>query len=109
MAGNKPRYRRAKEHTGHTARPAGPVASGPVAVEADLPITLGQFVKLAGMAPTGGDAKQLVVGGQVRVNDIVDTRRGHKLAYGDVVGVGKETAVVAPRAEAVRPGPPDGG
>ncbi len=74
-------------------------AHGPGAVKVDLPITLGQFVKLAGLAATGGDAKVLVVGGQVRVNGEVDTRRGRKLAFGDVVGVGDERATVTPRLE----------
>lgn len=68
-------------------------------MKVDLPITLGQFVKLAGLAATGGDAKVLVVGGQVRVNGEVDTRRGRKLAFGDVVGVGDERATVTPRLE----------
>jgi ribosome-associated protein YbcJ (S4-like RNA binding protein) len=74
------------------------VARGPSAVKVDLPITLGQFVKLAGLAATGGDAKVVVVGGQVWVNGEVDTRRGHKLAFGDVVRVGEEEATVTPRS-----------
>jgi hypothetical protein len=35
-------------------------------VEVVLPITLGQFVKVAGMAATGGDAKMMVTTGMVR-------------------------------------------
>jgi ribosome-associated protein len=71
----------------------------PVAVE--LPITLGQFVKVAGLAATGGEAKQLVTAGLVRVNAQVEMRRGHKLRPGDIVesrGVAAEV-VVLPRAE----------
>jgi ribosome-associated protein len=63
-------------------------------IEARLPITLGQFVKLAGFAATGGEAKQLVVEGRVRVNGTVETRRGHKLGAGDVVQVRDHAARV---------------
>ncbi len=55
----------------------------PVAV--DLPITVGQFVKVAGLAVTGGEAKQLVTAGLIRVNGQVEKRRGHKLNAGDIV------------------------
>jgi ribosome-associated protein len=48
-------------------------------------MSLGQFVKLAGLAATGGEAKQLVVAGLVLVNGRIERRRGHKLAQGDVV------------------------
>jgi ribosome-associated protein len=66
----------------------------PVAVR--LPITVGQFVKLAGLAGSGGEAKQLVVDGEVRVNGRVETRRGHKLEPGDVVDAkGLSAGVVA--------------
>ena len=55
----------------------------PVAVE--TPITLGQFLKLAGLVDTGGDAKMLVGTGCVTVNGEVETRRGRKLWPGDTV------------------------
>jgi ribosome-associated protein len=67
-------------------------------VETRLPITLGQFVKLAGFAATGGEAKQLVVEGQVQVNGTLETRRGHKLGVGDVVQVRERAARVVARA-----------
>lgn len=66
----------------------------PVAVE--LPITLGQFVKLAGLAATGGAAKQLVSSGLVLVNGQIEERRGHKLGQGDVVESGGAAARVIP-------------
>jgi len=72
----------------------------PIAVE--LPITLGQFVKLAGLAATGGEAKNLVCSGAVLVNGRIETRRGHKLAADDIVEVGGVRAQVLPEAE-----PPD--
>ncbi|MFS8861413.1 RNA-binding S4 domain-containing protein [Synechococcus sp. B60.1] len=50
-------------------------------------IKLDQFLKLTGVVPTGGQAKQLIQAGQVRVNGEVETRRGRKLRRGDVVAV----------------------
>lgn len=81
---------------------------GPEQVAVALPITLGQFLKLAGQAGTGGDAKQMIASGLVRVNDIVDTRRGRKLVAGDVVAAGSEEAqvVAGPAACAPAPEPP---
>jgi ribosome-associated protein len=69
----------------------------PEPVTVDSPITLGQFVKLAGLASTGGEAKQLVAAGMVRLNGEVDERRGHKLASGDVVEVRGQAREVAVR------------
>lgn len=51
------------------------------------PVTLGAFLKLAGVVATGGHAKLMVQSGSVRVNGRVETRRGHKLVAGDVVAV----------------------
>jgi len=73
----------------------------PIAVE--LPITLGQFVKLAGLAATGGEAKNLVSSGVVLVNGRIETRRGHKLAAADIVEVGGVRAQVRPDAEPPEP------
>lgn len=64
-------------------RKAGPSTT----VSVGLPITLGRFMKLAGLAATGGEAKHLVADGSVRVNTEVETRRGRRLADGDVVEV----------------------
>ena len=49
------------------------------------PLRLDQFLKLRGLADTGGQAKLLIQGGKVRVNGEVETRRRRKLAVGDVV------------------------
>ena len=54
------------------------------------PLPLGAFLKLAGVAGTGGHAKMLVQEGEVSVNGEVETRRGRTLQPGDVVGVGGE-------------------
>ncbi|MEW6398675.1 MAG: RNA-binding S4 domain-containing protein [Bacillota bacterium] len=50
-------------------------------------IALDGFLKWCGAAPTGGQAKLLVRGGQVLVNDRVETRRSRLLAPGDLVEV----------------------
>lgn len=78
--------------------PAGRRADQPAniePVEATLPITVGQFVKLAGLAVTGGEAKRLVIDGRVRVNGRVEIHRGHKLELDDIVQVGERAARVA--------------
>ena len=46
-------------------------------------ITLAQAVKAAGLADSGGQAKQLVRGGTVTVNGETETRPGRKLRAGD--------------------------
>ena len=53
-------------------------------------IRLGQLLKLANIAETGGDAKLLLAEGLVQVNGEVDTRRGAQLSPGDVVTVGDD-------------------
>ena len=46
-----------------------------------------QIFKAAGLADSGGQAKQLVRGGTVTVNREIDTRPGRKLRAGDCFGV----------------------
>ncbi|AEG44075.1 RNA-binding S4 domain-containing protein [Isoptericola variabilis] len=62
-------------------------------------IRLGQFLKLAGLAESGTQARDLVADGEVRVNGEVETRRGRQLVRGDRVTLatpqGDESAVVA--------------
>jgi ribosome-associated protein len=66
-----------------------------IAVSGDE-IRLGQLLKLAGVAGSGGDAKALLAEGAVAVNGEVETRRGRQLAAGDVVRVeDEELRVVA--------------
>ena len=57
-----------------------------VAIDSDM-IRLGQFLKLADLIDTGGEAKILITSGDVTVNGEVDTRRGRQLRPGDVVEV----------------------
>ena len=48
-------------------------------------IRLGQLLKLANLAETGGEAKAMLADGMVSVNGAVETRRGAQLQPGDVV------------------------
>lgn len=57
-------------------------------------IRLGQFLQLAGLVDTGGDAKAAIRAGEVLVNGEVDTRRGRQLHAGDVVSIGGRQARV---------------
>ncbi|MGK2349339.1 RNA-binding S4 domain-containing protein [Actinomyces sp. W5033] len=50
-------------------------------------IKLGQFLKLAGLVEDGAEARVAVQSGDVLVNGEPETRRGHRLADGDVVVV----------------------
>ncbi|MFZ4681917.1 MAG: RNA-binding S4 domain-containing protein [Terrimicrobiaceae bacterium] len=49
------------------------------------PIELCQFMKLGGLAQSGGEAKHLIRGGHVLLNGEVETRKGKKLLPGDRV------------------------
>lgn len=53
-------------------------------------IGLDQFLKLCGVAGTGGQAKVMIQSGDVKVNGQVELRRRRKLAAGDVVEVDGE-------------------
>jgi ribosome-associated protein len=53
-------------------------------------IELQQFIKLADLARTGGEAKAMIQNGEVLVNGQVETRRRRKLYVGDVVTVAGE-------------------
>jgi ribosome-associated protein len=50
-------------------------------------ITLGAFLKLAGIAETGGMARGMIADGHVTVDGDVCTMRGRKLIRGMKVGV----------------------
>ena len=64
-------------------------------VEVRPGVTLGQFLKLAGVASTGGHAKALVQDGAVLLDGEVERRRGHRLSDGALVEVeGRRLRVV---------------
>ena len=69
--------------------------TSPQTLPADLPvIRLDQFLKLAGVVGSGGQAKVLIQGGAVQVNGVLETRRGRKLKPGDAVECEGETLTV---------------
>ena len=57
-------------------------------------IKLDALLKFASLAETGGEAKQMVQAGEVKVNGEVCTMRGKKLRPGDVVEAGGQTVQV---------------
>ena len=57
-------------------------------------IQLDQFMKIAGMVGTGGQAKLVIQGGEVLLNGEVETRRKKKLHAGDEVTFQGQTLVV---------------
>jgi ribosome-associated protein len=76
---------------------------GDMASPRDVPIRedtirLGQLLKLAGLADSGAEARELVQEGAARVNGELETRRGRQLHVGDVVTVAGEAVRVAARS-----------
>ncbi len=57
-------------------------------------IHLDQFLKVQNLVGTGGQAKQVIQGGEVQVNGEVETRRRRQLRQGDVVVFEGEEMVV---------------
>ena len=74
-------------------------------------IRLGQLLKLAGVADSGGEARELLAGGEVRVNAEPETRRGRQLHPGDTIELpgGGETLRLTARAGPGRVGTPSPG
>ena len=71
-------------------------------------IKLDALLKYAGLCETGGEAKELVQGGAVKVNGEVCTMRGKKLYHGDVAAYGgAEYEVCAPSSGSPAPEDPD--
>ncbi len=57
-------------------------------------ITLGQLLKFAGIAMSGGDIKYLLNETDVTVNKEIERRRGRKLYPGDIVIVNSEEIII---------------
>jgi len=57
-------------------------------------IPLDQFLKLADLVASGGEAKHVIRSGVVLVNGDSETRRGRKLIHGDVVTFSGEDYVI---------------
>ena len=58
-------------------------------------IKLDALLKFAGLCETGGEAKELIQGGAVKVNGEVCTMRGRKCRAGDVVALDGQAVQVA--------------
>ena len=54
-------------------------------------IKLDQFLKLTGLASTGGHAKMLISEGQVKVNGEINLMRGKKLRKDDEIQVAEDS------------------
>ena len=55
-------------------------------MDSEVPtIRLADFLKIAGLVGTGGEAKVRIQAGEVTVNGEVETRRRKQLAIGDVI------------------------
>ena len=50
-------------------------------------ITLGQFLKLADIIQSGGEAKSFLVQNKVEIDGISDNRRGRKLRGGEIIEI----------------------
>jgi ribosome-associated protein len=57
-------------------------------------IKLDSLLKFAGLADTGGMAKEMVLDGKVKFCGEVCLMRGKKVRPGDIVEVGNETVIV---------------
>ena len=56
-------------------------------------IRLGQLLELVDAVPTGAQVKDVLTGGDVRVNGEPEERRGRQLRTGDVISVAGMTDV----------------
>jgi ribosome-associated protein len=61
-----------------------------VVITGEKTVRLGQFLKLADLSDTGGQAKLLLAHEAVTVNGETETRRGRQLVRGDIVSVGAQ-------------------
>lgn len=67
-------------------------------------VTLNQFLKIAGIAYTGGEGKEMIQEGIIFVNDEQEIRRGRKIRNGDEIKIsGFDTVYVAVVTESAEP------
>ena len=66
-------------------------------------IKLGHFLKLAGLVEDGAEARIAIQSGDVTVNGVTETRRGHRLSDRDVVVVVHPSGEIGAVVE--QPGP----
>jgi ribosome-associated protein len=69
-------------------------------------IALGALLKWTRVTASGGQAKNVIAGGRVRVNGIVETRRGRQVRPGDLVSIEASVALRVRRGAGVPTPPP---
>lgn len=57
-------------------------------------IKLDQFLKYENIVPTGGEAKNVIMDGMVKVNGIAELARGKKLRKGDKIEIFNEVYII---------------
>ena len=57
-------------------------------------IELNAFLKVKGIASTGGEAKNLIRNDQIKVNNVIETRNKKKLIKDDIVNYNNQDYVV---------------
>ncbi len=62
----------------------------------NIPIKLGQFLKFANIAQDGIEAKILIQNGNIKVNGIIETRRGKQLRSSDTISYENSTWIISP-------------
>lgn len=60
----------------------------------ELPIRLGQFLKLANLVQDGIEAKMRIQDGEVMVNNVIEIRRGKQLKHLDKITIDGGTWIV---------------
>ena len=55
------------------------------------PVELYKILKFQGLASSGGEAKDAVAGGKVKVNGVVETQKRKKIVSGDIIDFGDQT------------------
>lgn len=57
-------------------------------------IKLDQFLKLANVVQSGGEAKFFIAENPILVNDEAENRRGRKLRHGDIIKVSNQVFII---------------
>ena len=57
-------------------------------------IELNTFLKVKGIASTGGEAKNLIRNEQIKVNNVIETRNKRKLIKDDIVSFNNKDYIV---------------
>ena len=58
------------------------------------PVELYKILKFEGLASSGGEAKQVIAGGQVLLNGEIETRKRKKIVAGDVITFGSDKLLI---------------